>query len=62
MSAFRIFILIVAVAWLAGCESVHQGVREASQPVGSVSRLPNSVMEGAAEGVAGKPASNPYNR
>jgi hypothetical protein len=50
------------VACLAGCESVHQGVRDASEPVGSVSRLPNSVMEGAAQGVAGQPTPNPYKR
>lgn len=62
MTTLRIVILVTSVALLAGCESVHQGVKDASQPVGSVSRLPNSVMEGAAEGVAGKPTPNPYNR
>jgi len=50
------------VALMAGCESVHQGARDVGRPVGSVSRLPGSVMEGAAEGVAGKPTPNPYNR
>lgn len=62
MTALRIIILVAAVGFLAGCESVHQGAREVGKPAGSVSRLPNSVMEGAAEGVAGKPTPNPYNR
>jgi hypothetical protein len=62
MTAFRIIIFVAGIALLAGCESVHQGAKEVGQPVGSVTRLPNSVMEGAAEGVAGKPTPNPYNR
>lgn len=44
------------------CESVHEGVCDTTRPIGSVSRLSNSAMEGAAEGVAGQPAANPYGR
>jgi hypothetical protein len=56
------YLLILLVAGVVACESVHQGAREVGQPVGSATRLPGSVMEGAAEGVAGKPTPNPYNR
>lgn len=62
MTTLRMILCAAIVACLAGCESVHQGVRDASEPVGSVSRLPNSVMEGAAQGVAGQPTPNPYKR
>ena len=55
--------LVAGLALLGlGCESVHEGVRDTTRPVGSVSRLPNSAMEGAAQGVAGQPTTNPYNR
>ena len=61
------FLLIFAVATaLTGCastlEDAHQGIRTVAQPAGSAARVPNSVMEGAAEGVTGQPKSNPYNR
>ena len=55
--------LLAGIALVSvGCESAHQSVSNAAQPVGSVSRLPNSAMEGAAQGVAGQPTSNPYGR
>jgi hypothetical protein len=51
---------------LTGCastmENVNQGAKEAGKPVGGVMRVPGSVMEGAAEGTAGQPTPNPYNR
>jgi hypothetical protein len=52
----------ISLIGLVGCESVHEGVRDTTRPVGSVSRLPNSAMEGAAQGVAGQPTANPYGR
>ena len=51
---------------LAGCastmEDVNQGAKEVGKPAGGIMRVPGSVMEGAAEGTAGQPNSNPYNR
>lgn len=60
----RLLALLAGAGLLAtvGCESVHEGVRDTARPVGSVSRLPNSAMEGAAQGVAGQPTPNPYGR
>lgn len=52
--------------WLLGCvstmENANRGAQDVGRPVGGVTRLPGSVMEGAAEGVAGQPNQNPYNR
>ncbi|MEE8575535.1 MAG: hypothetical protein V3T30_08995 [Thermodesulfobacteriota bacterium] len=45
-----------------GCASVHQGAETAGEAGGKVISVPNSVSEGAAKGIAGKPKSNPYNR
>jgi hypothetical protein len=60
---------LIAVLWaltVLGCastmEDVNQGAKEVGRPVGGVMRVPGSVMEGAAEGTAGQPKSNPYNR
>jgi hypothetical protein len=54
------------LSWLTGCastmENVNQGARDVGRPAGSISRVPGSVMEGAAEGVAGSPTPNPYGR
>ena len=65
----RILLSTIAAAGLlfvCGCasqmESASQGANQAGQVVGGVSRLPNSVSEGAAKGVAGQPSPNPYNR
>ena len=65
----RIWISTMAVVGLmlaCGCasqsEKVNQGAQQVGQPVGGAARLPGSVMEGAAQGVAGQPSPNPYNR
>ncbi len=65
----RALISTVAAAGLlfaCGCasqiESANKGANQAGQAVGGVSRIPNSVSEGAAKGVAGQPSPNPYNR
>lgn len=57
---------VVCLAFLCGCantmEDVNAGAKEVGKPVGGVMRVPNSVSEGAAEGVAGKGQPNPYSR
>ncbi|MGA2221671.1 MAG: hypothetical protein ABSH21_07825 [Verrucomicrobiia bacterium] len=65
----RMFISTMAAVGLlfaCGCasqtESVNQGANQAGQAAGGVMRLPNSVSEGAAQGVAGQPSPNPYGR
>ncbi len=45
-----------------GCETVNKGAEKGGEGVGKVLRVPNSASEGAAEGIRGKPESNPYNR
>jgi hypothetical protein len=59
-------IVVLGLMFACGCasqmESANQGVGQAGQTVGGVSRLPNSFSEGAAKGVAGQPSPNPYNR
>ena len=66
MHMIRALIVLTGLVILTGCastlEDAHQGIRTVAQPAGSAARVPNSVMEGAAEGVAGQPKSNPYNR
>ena len=54
--------LLLAGGCASQSESVNQGARTVGQPVGGASRLPGSFMEGAAQGVAGQPSPNPYNR
>lgn len=61
----RIFLATLALAGLlttTACESVNQGARAVGEPVGGAMRVPNSVSEGAAKGVAGQPNKNPYGR
>ena len=63
-----LFCTMVALGLLFACgcasqsESVNQGAQKVGQPVGGAARVPGSVMEGAAQGVAGQPSPNPYNR
>ena len=54
--------LLLAGGCASQTESLNQGARNVGQPVGGVSRVPGSFMEGAAQGVAGQPSPNPYNR
>ena len=59
---------MAAVGLLSACgcasqmESANQGAKQGGEVVGGVMRLPNSVTEGAAKGVAGQPTPNPYGR
>lgn len=47
---------------LTGCASVHEGARKTGEAGGKAVSVPNSLSEGAAEGIKGQPESNPYNR
>jgi len=61
----RIFVAVLFIIGLSsmyGCETVNKGAEKGGEGVGKVMRVPNSASEGAAEGLRGKPASNPYNR
>jgi hypothetical protein len=46
----------------SGCQSANQGANQAGQATGGAMKVPNSFSEGAAQGVAGQPNANPYNR
>ncbi len=66
---FRRFICLVmalSVLSLAACsstlEGVNNGAKEVGKPAGKVMRIPGSVSEGAAEGIAGEADENPYGR
>ena len=52
----------MGLLFACGCESANQGAKAEGEPVGGAMRVPNSVSEGAAQGVAGQPSPNPYNR
>jgi hypothetical protein len=54
--------LLFACGCASTSESANKGANQVGQGVGGVSRLPNSFSEGAAQGVAGQPSPNPYNR
>jgi uncharacterized protein YceK len=62
----RCVLVILSGLLLSGCastmEDANQGAKEVGKPAGGIMRVPGSVMEGAAEGTAGQPKSNPYNR
>jgi len=55
---------MAVVGWLlaCGCQTANQSANQAGQATGSAMRVPNSFEEGAAQGVAGQPNANPYNR
>jgi hypothetical protein len=54
--------LLLACGCASQMESANQGAKQGGQAAGGVMRLPNSVTEGAAQGVAGQPNANPYGR
>jgi hypothetical protein len=66
MKAFLTLMAAISLLLTVGCasqmEDVNQGAQAVGQPVGGAARIPGSFMEGAAEGVAGQPSPNPYNR
>lgn len=59
-------ISVVAAFVLGGCastlENVNRGAEETGKAGGRILRIPSSVSEGAAGGIAGEPESNPYGR
>ena len=59
-------VIALGLLFACGCasqmESANKGANQAGQTAGGVMRLPNSVSEGAAQGVAGQPSPNPYGR
>jgi len=61
----RTSIAILAACGLflaCGCQSANQGANQAGQAAGGAMKVPDSFSEGAAQGVAGQPNANPYNR
>ncbi len=62
---FRILIValfMLGLSTMYGCETVNSGAEKSGEGVGKAMRVPNSFSEGAAEGIKGKPESNPFNR
>jgi len=57
-----IFLLCLAYGCSSTLESVNKGAEVIGETGGKVMRIPNSVGEGAAEGIAGESESNPYGR
>ena len=60
-------IIVASLLFFAhGCsstlEQVNSGAKEAGKTGGKIVRVPTSASEGVAEGIAGEPDSNPYNR
>jgi len=61
-------ILLLFILSVSGCattlDDVNKGAKEVGKTGGKVMRIPGSVSEGAAEGIAGEEEeeSNPYNR
>jgi hypothetical protein len=61
-------LIVLAAAMLGayGCastmESANKGAETVGETGGRVLRLPSSVSEGAAGGIAGEPEKNPYGR
>ena len=60
----KLISVVAAIGFMVacGCESVNQGANQAGQAAGGAMRVPDSVSEGAAQGVAGQPSPNPYGR
>jgi len=59
---FVVAVLVLGMCAVYGCETVNRGAEKGGEGVGKVLRVPNSASEGAAEGLSGKPESNPYKR
>lgn len=59
-------ILIFSLLFVLGCtstlEQVNKGAKEVGKTSGEIIRVPSSVSEGAAEGIAGESESDPYDR
>ena len=59
-------VLILYLLFAFGCastlEEVNKGAKEVGETGGKIMRVPSSVSEGAAEGIAGESESDPYDR
>jgi hypothetical protein len=58
--------LVLSLLFTFGCpstsEQVNKGAKEVGKTGGKIIRVPSSVSEGAAEGIAGESESDPYER
>lgn len=61
-SWLMIFSLLLAYGCASTMEEANKGAKEVGKTGGKVLQIPGSVSEGAAEGIAGEPESNPYKR
>ena len=54
--------LLLTFACSSTLEQVNEGAKEVGKTTGQIIRMPSSVSEGAAEGIAGESESDPYDR
>lgn len=57
-----IFFLLFAFGCSSTLEQVNKGAKEVGKTGGKIIRVPSSISEGAAEGIAGESESDPYDR
>jgi hypothetical protein len=62
ISGLSLVLLFIISGCASSLEEVNKGAEETGKPAGKVLRVPNSFSKGVAEGVAGEPESNPYDR
>jgi hypothetical protein len=66
LKSLGVLMLTLSLLLASSCASVlndaNKGAKEVGKTGGGVLRIPGSVSEGAAEGIAGEPESNPYKR
>ena len=64
LSSLIMILLLVAASGCASTtvDKVNKDAHHAGEKTGEVMRVPHSASEGIAEGIAGEPESNPYNR
>jgi hypothetical protein len=55
-------VLFLSLLFPFACTQANRKAEEVGKAGGKIMRIPGSVSEGAAEGVAGESDSNPYNR
>lgn len=62
ISSISLIFLLIISGCASSLEEVNKGAEETGKPAGKVLRVPGSFSKGVAEGVAGEPESNPYER
>jgi hypothetical protein len=55
-------LIVLACACAAPLEQANKAGKEVGKTTGQVVRIPSSVSEGIAEGIAGEQDANPYDR